>query len=313
MSHNEIPGGPHGLALEDLDPDLDMVGLIRSRLPAPHPMRHIALAAVTGAIVVACGAYFGGLAGALLAFCFGVMVVVGPWWFADGLVIRACGARSVDTRLNSLQQAMLTDLSLRAGVPTPRCYVVPNPQPNAFAIGRTPRRAAIVVTEGFLSLLEPAEIRAVFAHEIIHIRHRDTRTTAIAGAAFSQLFAAVTLPARHRSLGGTDRMKHPQVVPLRGMPRVIGLVWHTGGCHRESEADRCASDLCGDPEALARALARIDRYAQVVPMDIALAHVAHWVVNPLGDQDREVWLFATPPLRVRIDTLLEVAHEPMAL
>ena len=289
-----------------------MIGSTEKSLAIENAVRGAIFLGVIGGLIVACGGLLGGHIGLLLGLALGMTFVAGTWSFSDRLVIRASGARCVDGQPTELD-TMLTELSFRAAIPTPRCYVTPSPQPNAFAIGRTPRHAAIVVTEGLLSLLDPAEIRAVLAHELMHIRRRDTLMTAMAGAALSEVFAVVELTRHFPPLRRRRHKEGPGIALASCTQLVIGLVRHARRSCRESDADRDGSDLAGDPEALARALWRIDRYTQVVPMEMPLAHVSNWVVNPLGDRDGKAWLFSTvPPLTDRIDRLRGAKSERMA-
>ncbi len=264
-------------------------------------MRNFVLLGAVGLSIVACAGLLGGRIGGLLGFGLAVLAVGGSWWFSDRLVIRACGAQPLDAHATS---AMLAALSKRATMPPPRLYVAPSPQPNAFAIGRTPKHAAIVVTEGLLCLLEPSEVRAVLAHELTHIRRRDTAVTSMAGATASGVFGIAELlqPASpRRTRTRTESSGRVETSVIRVGARLLSMALSSD---RESGADRAGSDLTGDPKALARALTRIEGYARVVPMAMTLAHVSAWVVNPLGDRGDSAWLFSTDtPVANRIDRL----------
>jgi heat shock protein HtpX len=267
---------------------------------------------MAAASIVALGGLLGGTIGVLVAVGFGSVSLGAAWWISDWLVLRAAGARPLDARTATGLDKSLADLSLRAAIPTPRCYVVSCPQPNAFSVGRSPRHASVVVTDGLLSLLEPAEIRAVLAREVVHIRRRDTFMTTVAGAVLSQIFGAISLARTYVPPRRRGEAEHPhdgRSVGPRMAKVMCGLPRRS---RREWSADRDGSDLCRDLEAMIRALQRMDRYAGVVPMEIALAHVSNWVVNPLGG-DRRVWLFATiPTLQDRIERLLGARPTSMA-
>lgn len=255
-------------------------------------------AAVVGAIagsIIACGEVLGGHLGILLGLGVGVVAVVGMWWFSDRIVIRSAGAQSMDGHAASDLNRMLRELAQRATIPVPRLYVAPNSQPNAFAIGRTQRHAAIVVTEGLLSLLEPTEIRAVLAHELIHISRRDTVVTSMAGATARGIFLVTELPKHYQRRRGSACQEDPGIVVASLTSVAAGLLRFALSGSRESAADRGASDLTGDPEALARALTRIHGYVQVVPMEMTLAYASPWVVNPLRNGVEASWLFSTHP------------------
>jgi heat shock protein HtpX len=284
-----------------VDTESDLSGSTDSSAAIENTLRTVVLLGAVGVSIVVAGGLLAGHIGVLLGFGLGALVVSGCWWFSDRLVIRACGAQLLDAPAIS---TVLTELSRRAAIPPPRFYVVSSPQPNAFAAGRTPGNAAIVVTEGLLSLLEPREVQAVLAHELIHIRRRDTLVTSMAGATASGAFAIAELVKRSRPRRTMSHMGGPGLVVTsvtRVGARVLGFALSND---RESGADRGGSDLTTDPEALARALTRIEEYAQVVPMEMTLAHVSAWVVNPLGARSDRAWLFSTdPPVVKRIDRL----------
>ena len=284
-----------------MDPEADLSGSTEKGPAIENTVRYVVLIGAVAVSIVACGGLLGGRIGAVLGIGLAVFVAGGSWWFSDRLVIRACGAQSCHATTIS---GMLAELSRRAAMPPPQLYVAPNPQPNAFAIGRTPRRAAIVVTEGLLSLLEPAEVRAVLAHELAHIRRRDTLVTSIAGATAGEVLGAAALLRRSRSARTKGDEEDAGAVVTSGTRVVARLLRFVLPSDRESGADRGGSDLTGDPEALARALTRIEGYVQVVPMEAMLAQLSAWVVNPLGDRAKTTWLFSTdPPVAKRIDRL----------
>ena len=284
-----------------MDPDADVIGSTEKGPAIENTLRYVVLLGAIGVSIAACGGLLGGRIGALLGLGLAMLVAGGSWRFSDRLVIQASGARFTDAPATS---AMLCELSRWAAMRPPQLYVTPNPQPNAFAIGRNPNNAAIVVTEGLLSLLEPTEIRAVLAHELTHIRRRDTLVTSMAGATASGVLGVAALLKRSRPAGKEGRKECSGVLVALGTRLVTRLLRFALPSDRESGADRGGSDLTGDPEALARALTRMERYARVVPMEAILAQVSAWMVNPLGGGADTAWLFSTePPVAKRIDRL----------
>jgi heat shock protein HtpX len=145
-------------------------------------IKSAALLGIIGGLMVACGGLLGGRPGVLIGLGLSVTVIGSLWWFSDRLAIRAAGARVLDPCEAPGLHAILTELTQRASMTPPRLYVSQSAQPNAFATGRATRHASIVVTEGFLALLNPNEVRAVLAHELAHIRRGDTLLTSVAGA-----------------------------------------------------------------------------------------------------------------------------------
>jgi heat shock protein HtpX len=284
-----------------MHPDADSTGFTGRDRGVRNTVRMVVLLGAAGVSMVGCGALLGGPLGILFGFVLAGVIVGGSWWFSEELVIRACGARPLEGHAVS---AMVAELSSRAAIPPPRCYVAPIPQPNAFAVGRSPKHAAIVVTEGLLSLLEPPEIRAVLALELIHICRRDTLTTSVVGATASRVVAGaerVRRTCRRRRRGVHES---PKVTVTSGTHLAARVLRFALWSDREGEADRYGSALTDNPEAMAEALRRMQRYADVVPMEMALAHVSAWVVNPLGGKHDSAWVFSTDsPVPDRIDRL----------
>ncbi len=261
-----------------------------------------------GGLLVVCGGLIGGHAGVVIGLILGVAVVGSSWWFSDRLAIHSTRARILGPHEAPALQAMVTELAERAALAPPRLYLAPSPQPNAFATGRAPSHAVVVVTEGLLALLEPAEVRAVLAHELAHIRHRDTLLTSVAAAVATTIVALASLVWLSTLLGGHNRDNGPgpvgSLLVALVAPAAAGLLQFALSRSREFDADRAGADLADDPEALARALARIDGYVDVVPMALAPAQAAAWVVNPLGRRVDFARHFSThPPVAERIARL----------
>ena len=256
------------------------------------------LGSLGGALVLT-GSLLAGRAGVVIGMALGFAFVGGSWWFSDVLAVRAAGARPVEPGELPWLRASVERLASRAGVPTPRLYLSPSPQPNAFATGRGPDHAVVAVTEGLLSLLEPAEIEAVLAHELAHVRHRDILLTSVAAAVATGISAVANLASFGLLFGGRDDHDGPNPLAVIAFalvaPLAAGLLQLALSRSRELDADRAGADLLGDGEPLARALERIDVYAHAVPMAIAPAQAQAWIVNPLARQDLVARLFSTHP------------------
>lgn len=252
-------------------------------------MRGLGLFAVFTALLAVCGDLLVGRPGILLGVGLSLIAVCGTWWFSDRIVIRKSGAQLLGEHAASELNTMVHELADRTAIRVPRLYVVACPQPNSFAVGRNPRHAAIVVTDGLLSLLEPAEIFAVLAHELTHISRRDTRVSTMAGATASVIFSIVAMARRLARCRGAEIPDGPQIVGNPITPVAAGLVRFAQSRRRECAADCGGSNLTGHPEVLAKALMRIDRYARVVPMRMELACASAWLVDPLGDRVGAAW------------------------
>ena len=231
------------------------------------------------------------------------------------MVLSMYGAREVDEASAPQLYALVRDLAQRAGLPMPKIYMIENDQPNAFATGRDPQHAAVAVNTGLMRLLSPEEVAGVLAHELSHVRHRDTltmtMTAVIAGAIgmlanFAFFFGGV----------GRDRREGGGLGALGGLlvmlfaPIAATLVQLAISRTREYEADRKGAEISGNPLWLASALSKLERGARAIDNPIAEGHpaTAHmFIVNPLHRYTMAS-LFAThPPIEERIRRLEAMA------
>jgi heat shock protein HtpX len=266
-----------------------------------------AIVALFGAV----GAMLGGGQGMMIALLIGLGTNLWAYWFSDSMVLRMYNAQEVDASSAPQVYNTVRELAQRANLPMPRVYVIDEPQPNAFATGRNPDHAAVAVTTGILQLLTARELRGVLAHELTHVKNRDiltsTITASIAGA-ISSLGWFMSGFGRDRE-GGVNPIASILVLILA--PIAAMLLQMAISRSREFGADQGGADISGDPRALADALAKIERYAQGIPMDAAEAHPATaqmMIVNPLSGGGIR-GLFAThPPTEERIARLLAMAR-----
>jgi heat shock protein HtpX len=236
------------------------------------------------------------------------------YWNADKMVLRMYGARQVDRQSAPDFYALVEDLARNAGLPMPKVYVIDNPQPNAFATGRNPENAAVAATTGLLQILSRDELAGVMAHELAHVKHRDTlvmtMTATIAGAIsmlanFAMLFGGNR--DRNNPLGVIGVILMVVLAPLAAM-----LVQMAISRTREYGADRGGAEISGQPLALASALAKISNAAHRIENPAAEANpaTAHmFIINPLSGA-RMDGLFSTHPNpHNRIDALRRIAQE----
>jgi heat shock protein HtpX len=226
------------------------------------------------------------------------------------MVLKLYRAQEVDATSAPQLYNTVRELAARAGLPMPKVYLIDEAQPNAFATGRNPEHAAVAATTGILQLLSARELRAVLAHELSHVRHRDILTSTITASIAG---AISTLANFGMFFGGrNDDNRNPLValVVLILAPIAAVLIQLAISRGREYEADRGGAELSGDPHALADALAKIDRYAKGLPLETAEAHpaTAHMmIINPLSGGGL-AGLFSThPPTEERIHRLLAMA------
>lgn len=245
------------------------------------------------------GAALGGQSGMLLALLFAGGMNVWAYWFSDQAVLRMYNAREVDESSAPQFYRMVRELSRNAGLPMPRVYVIDEDQPNAFATGRNPEHAAVAATTGIMRVLSERELRGVMAHELAHVKHRDTListiSATIAGAISSIAQFGMLFGGGHNG----ERNVHPVVAILIMIvaPIAAALIQMAISRSREFEADRGGAEISRDPEALAAALDKIHRYARGLPMATAEQHpetAQMMIINPLTT-DGIKSLFSTHP------------------
>ncbi len=264
-------------------------------------MRTAMLLAALTAIFMGVGYLVGGTGGMVFAFLLAAGMNLFAYWNADKMVLRMNGAREVDARSAPEFYAMVQNLAGKAGLPMPKVYVIDSPQPNAFATGRNPENAAVAATTGLLRSLSREEIAAVMAHELGHVRNRDTLTmtitATIAGAIsmlanFALFFGGTGSRENNNPLGAIAVIVAALVAPIAAM-----LVQMAVSRTREYSADRAAAEITGEPSQLASALMKIQNAARQVPnpaaeRNPAMAHL--FIINPLSGARMDN-LFSTHP------------------
>jgi len=258
------------------------------------------LLAALGGVMVAIGALFG-RGGAIVGLVLGLAVVGFSYWKSDALAIRAARAVPADEARFPEYYAIMRELTARAGMPMPRLYVSPERQPNAFATGRNPNNAAVAVTAGLLQVCTWDEIRGVLAHELAHVRNRDILIGSVAAAVATAISFIANMAMWGAMFGGgrdDDERGNPIALLATALlaPIAASLIQMAISRSREFEADRAGAELLGSGEPLARALEKLDAYANRVPMEINPAQASHFIVNPLtGRQANFQNLFRTHP------------------
>ena len=242
-----------------------------------------AIVALFGAI----GGYLGGANGMIMALIFGGAMNIFAYWFSDKMVLRMYNAQEVDETSAPQFYAMVRELAQRAGLPMPRVYLIDEAQPNAFATGRNPENAAVAATTGILNLLSAREIRGVMAHELAHVQHRDILISTISATMAGAISALANFAMFFGGRDSEGRPANPVASILVALlaPLAASLIQMAISRAREYEADRGGAEICGDPNALADALTKIDRYARGIPMQVAEEHPATaqmMIMNPLS-------------------------------
>lgn len=267
------------------------------------------LLAAIGGLFIAVGSMLGGRTGATIGLLLGLAMVGGSYWFSDRLAIRAAGAVEVSEADAPELVATVRDLAARAGLPMPRVYVAPSPQPNAFATGRNPAHAAVAVTQGLLQQCPADEVRGVLAHELAHVKHRDILIGSVAAAVATAISFLANMALWAGMFGGGDDEDSPNPIVLLLTailaPMAASVLQMALSRAREFEADRGGAEILGDPMPLARALRRLDATSNAIPMDISPQQATAYIVNPLSGRKVEFGrLFLThPPMEERVARL----------
>ncbi len=277
-------------------------------------LRTFVLMAALTALVMGMGWLIGGQGGAVIA-----LVVAGAgnlfaWWNSDKMVLRQQGATPVTRKQAPELVDLVAALAQRANLPMPAVYVLETEQPNAFATGCNPQNAAVAVTQGIMRVLNRDELAGVIAHELAHIRNRDTLTMTVTATMAGAIAMLGNMLMFSSMFGGRDSNRGGGLAAILAMifaPMAAALVQMAISRTREYEADRIGAAICGKPMALASALAKISRAAgQVVniPAERNPAAASLFIVNPLHAlrMDR---LFAThPATEERIARLQAIAQ-----
>jgi heat shock protein HtpX len=209
---------------------------------------------------------------------------------------------------------MVQDLAQRAQVPTPRLYLIPSEQPNAFATGRNPQHAAVAVTQGLLQQLPPDQVKGVLAHEFAHIKNRDILVSSIAAMVAGSISAIANVLQFSLLFGGDDEDSGPlgligTLATIVLAPLAAMLLQLAVSRQREYLADATGAQLLGRGEPLADALETLERGAQAAPMAVNPATASLYAVNPLRRRGVATLFMTHPPLAERIRRLRELDGE----
>jgi heat shock protein HtpX len=268
-----------------------------------------AIVALFGAV----GGLIGGAQGMVVALVLGGAMNFFAYWFSDAMVLRMYNAQEVDEASAPQFYGIVRELAQRAGMPMPKVYVIDEAQPNAFATGRNPEHAAVAATSGILQMLSTRELRGVLAHELAHVRHRDILISTVAATVAGAISALAQLGFMFGGRGEDRPNAVVSLILLILAPIAAMLIQMAISRAREFDADHGGAEISGDPQALASALEKIDRYAKGLPLPAAEQHpeTAHMmIINPLS-ADGIAGLFSTHPrTEERVARLLAMARSP---
>lgn len=263
----------------------------------------VLLAALT-ALLIAIGYAIGGYQGAVIFFFFSLIMNVGSYWFSDKIAISFAGGKPVNRSQAPEIYEDLEIISQRMGIPTPKLYISPEPQPNAFATGRNPKNGVVCLTAGITQALNRAELRGVIAHELAHIKNYDILTGTIA-AVISGAISSIANIAMWGFGGNNDEDRNPLVglILIIVAPIAATIIQLAISRTREYAADSSAAEFTNEPDALADALEKIDGYSRQIPMDVNPAMSSLYISNPLRGQGLMNIFSTHPPVVERVRRL----------
>jgi heat shock protein HtpX len=266
------------------------------------------LLGVLSALLLLIGEALGGAQGLVIGFVFAVVTNFASYWFSDKIVLRMYGAREAEP--GSRLVRIVTELAQHAGLPQPRCYIIPEPSPNAFATGRNPEHAAVAATEGILQLLTDDELRGVIAHELAHVKHRDILTSSVAAT----IAAAIMMISRFAMFFGGARNDDRRggnpialIATIILAPIAAMLIQMAISRSREYDADAGGAAIAGSPEGLVSALQKLEVASKAVPLDANPATAHMFIIKPFSVSGLAGLFSSHPPTKDRIDALLHHA------
>lgn len=273
------------------------------------------MAALTGFFLLIGGA-LGGTGGLVIALVFAAVMNLGMWWFSDGLALRFSGARELRADEAPQLHRLVETLAARANIPKPRVYLIESDMPNAFATGRSPQKGAVAVTTGIVGLLSADELAGVVAHELAHIKNRDTLVASMAATMAGAISMVADMAMWSLIFGGGDEEDGAGglvggLLSIILAPIIALIIQMAISRSREYGADEDGARLLGDPEPLARALEKLDgwmhnlRQGEMPQVNAGTAHL--YIVNPLVG-GAMLNLFRThPPTEERVARLRALA------
>ena len=274
------------------------------------------LGALTG-IILWFGQFLGGSTGLVIAFAFAILMNFGSYWFSDKIVLAMDSARQVGEAEAPMLYRIVHNLTLRAGLPMPKLYIIPSEAANAFATGRNPQHAAVAVTEGILRLMNERELTGVLGHELAHVKNRDILISSIAATLAGVIMMVADMACWAAIFGGTNQDNKEGEGGGGGILGLIAMsvlapiaalsIQMAISRAREFVADETDARTSGAPLGLAGALEKLGFAAERIPLDASPQTAHFFIVNPLSGRSL-LRLFSThPPLEARIARLQAMA------
>jgi heat shock protein HtpX len=274
------------------------------------------LMVLTG-ILLLVGAMIGGEVGIVVALVFAIVLNFGAYWFSDRIALGMTHARQISAEEDPDLFRLVEQQALIANMPMPKVYEIETESPNAFATGRNPQNATVAVTTGIRRILTREELAGVLAHEMAHVGNRDTLIMAVVATiagAISMLAIMAQFAAIFGGMGGGDRDRGGNIFGLLiiaiVMPLAATIIRMAISRAREFQADQTGAHNCGNPEALARALEKLEMGAEVRPMKVNEAASHLFIVNPLSGRSMARLFSTHPPTAERVRRLREMTIRP---
>jgi heat shock protein HtpX len=271
----------------------------------------VLLGGLTG-LLLAIGQLWAGQRGLMFALVLAAVMNLGSYFFSDKLAIAMSGAKPVAREQAPRLYQIVERLAAKANIPVPKIYFIPTDSPNAFATGRNPSHASVAVTRGILEICDDEEIEGVLAHELGHVRNRDILISAVVAtiAGTITMLARMVYYAELFGFGGgrSDNRRGGALSALAMMivaPLAALLIQLAISRSREYEADSTGARITGNPQGLARALGKIDKWSKRIPMQTSPSMAHMFIIQPLTAGELfSSWFSTHPPVRKRIERLI---------
>lgn len=287
---------------------------------AGNTFRTALLMTALAVLLVFVGRMLGGTGGMILALALAAAMNIGAYWFSDRIALKMAGAREVSPEEAPAIHRIVDLLTLRSGMPKPRVYVIDSPTPNAFATGRDPAHAAVAVTSGIVRILDADELAGVLAHELAHVRNRDTLIAAVVATFAGAVTTLANMAQWALIFGGFGRSDEDDGGGLAGLvgglvmivvaPIAAMIVQLAVSRVREYGADATGAAILGDSLPLARALEKLESANRALPLDVNPSTAHQYIVQPLSGGF--AGLFSThPPTAERVARLRRQALTPI--
>ena len=275
---------------------------------------------VLSGMLLLIGGAIGGQAGIFIALFFALAMNFGAYWFSDKIALSMAHAKPVTQEDDPQLYELVAEQARLANMPMPKVYEIDDPSPNAFATGRNPQNAAVAVTTGIRHILTRDELAGVMAHEMAHVGNRDTlimATVATIAGAISMLAFMAQFAAIFGSFGGhsdDDEGGGTNIIGLLiiaiVMPIAATIIRLAISRAREYQADQTSAHNCGDPDALARALEKLELGSEIRPMKVNEAASHLFIVNPLSGKSMARLFSTHPPIEERVRRLRSMTVRP---